>query len=225
MHRVIVPENLKGMVTAFFTGKDPGADSAAIAAMLRIRKEQVYLPLQKHTDKVLILESSLETKIGDAVVTREKGILIGVQVADCVPILLYDRKQKIAGAVHAGWRGTAASILKRTIETMNGRFLSEPADIMVAIGPSIRACCYEVGYDVFDAVTSSTDEGQFHRIIGEKHYVDLSAANNHQALSMGIPGQNIRVSEECTFCSPDKFFSYRFSKGSTGRQGGFIGIF
>jgi len=225
MHRAIVPDNLKGMVTAFFTGKAPGADSAAIASMLMIRKAQVYLPLQKHTDKVLILESSLEPKIGDAIITREKGILIGVQVADCVPILLYDRKQKIAGAVHAGWRGTAASILKRTIETMNGRFLSEPADIMVAIGPSIRACCYEVGCDVFNAVISAAGEAQIHRIIGEKHYVDLSAANYHQALSMGIPGQNIQVSEECTFCSPEKFFSYRFSKGSTGRQGGFIGIF
>ena len=225
MHRVIVPANLKGMVTAFFTGRDPGADSAAIAAQLRITKEQVYLPLQRHTDKVLILESSYEPKIADAVITQEKGVLIGVQVADCVPILLYDAKKKVSGAVHAGWRGTAACILKKTIETMNRRFSSEPGDIMVAIGPSIRACCYAVGYDVFDAVASVTGDGLFYRIIGEKHYLDLAAANNHQALSMGIPGQNIQVSEECTFCSPEKFFSYRFSKGSTGRQGGFIGIF
>jgi YfiH family protein len=193
--------------------------------MLGIRKEQIYLPIQKHTDKVLVLESSLEPKIADAVITREKGILIGVQVADCVPILLYDREKNVAGAVHAGWRGTAASILKKTVDAMSSRFASEPSHIMVAIGPSIRGCCYEVGYDVFSAVTSAAGKGQFHRMNGEKHCVDLAAANNHQALSIGIPEQNIRVLDACTFCSPEKFFSYRFSKGSTGRQGGFIGIF
>jgi YfiH family protein len=225
MHRVIIPDNLKNIATAFFTGKYPGADISLVATLGRIGKEQVYLPIQKHTDKVLVLETSREPKIADAVITQEKGILIGIQTADCVPILLYDRKKKIAGAVHAGWRGTASSILKKTVETMMSRFSGEPADILVAIGPSIRACSYEVGYDVFGAVRDACGGAPFHRKKGEKYYIDLAVANHFQALSMGVPEKNIWVSEECTFCNPEKFFSYRYALGSTGRQGGFIGIF
>jgi len=94
MHRVVVPDNLKHGVTAFFSGKVPGSDIDEIATFAGVSKTQIYLPVQRHTDKVLILDSSVEPKIADAVVTGRKDILIGVQVADCVPLLLYDKKNE-----------------------------------------------------------------------------------------------------------------------------------
>lgn len=218
-------------VKAFFTTK------AFCGNEFRVQSsgvDAIYLPIQKHTDKVLILDSDIEPKIADAVITNRKGILIGVQVADCVPILLYDAEKGVAGVVHAGWRGTAAGILKNTINAMTGRFYSSPSDILVAIGPAIRWCCYEVGYEVIEAVekamgskgTGISLELSKDYIIkkGEKYCLDLPTANKYQAISSGIKPEHIWMSCECTFCLPEKYYSYRYAKGTTGRQCGFIGI-
>ncbi|MEJ2697582.1 MAG: peptidoglycan editing factor PgeF [Candidatus Sulfobium sp.] len=223
MNRLIFPENLKGRVSAFFTGKSPGADTGEIARTLKAGEGTFYLPIQKHTDKVMVLESSREPKIADAVITRETGVIVGVQVADCVPILVYDPKREVMGAVHAGWRGTAEGILRNVVRTMTERFRTDAKDVLVAIGPGIRWCCYEVGYDVVRAVGRATGEGDYVLLKGEKYCLDLPTANKYQALSMGVPEAGIWISGECTFCNPDKYFSYRYAKGSTGRQGGFIG--
>ncbi len=180
-----------------------------------------------------MLDSDLSPRIADAVITSNKGILLGVQVADCVPVLLYDAKRNVIGVVHAGWRGTAASILKKSIEAMQERFSSFPIDIKIAIGPSIRWCCYHVGYDVLESVKKATGNGEYHNPplppfskggMGGFYCLDLASANKYQAISAGIHEKNIWVSEECTYCHPDKYYSYRFAKGTTGRQGGFIGI-
>jgi purine-nucleoside/S-methyl-5'-thioadenosine phosphorylase / adenosine deaminase len=223
MNRLIFPENLKGHVTAFFTGKKPGVDKRDITGILKIGEAAVYLPIQKHTDKVIVLESSREPLIADAVITREAGVLIGVQVADCVPVLVYDRRKEVIGAVHAGWRGTSEGILKNTLSTMMDRFMCRAEDILLAIGPSIKSCCYEVGFDVVRAVSRATGEGDYLVLKGERYCLDLPTANKYQAMSVGVPESGIWISGECTFCNPDKYFSYRFAKGSTGRQGGFIG--
>jgi YfiH family protein len=210
-------------VTGFFTGKDPGVDLGEVAGMLKIKKEDIYLPIQKHTDKIVLLESSREVKVADAVVTKETGVLIGVQAADCVPVLIYEKERGIIGAVHAGWRGTAAGILKKTIEMIMKRYVCGAEGFCVAIGPSIKGCCYSVDHEVNDAVMKATGEGDYYAKKGDKHFLDLPSANKYQALSLGIPGPNIWVSDECTYCNPDKFYSYRYSRGSTGRQGAFIG--
>ncbi|HXX57100.1 MAG TPA: polyphenol oxidase family protein, partial [Thermodesulfovibrionales bacterium] len=143
---------------------------------------------------------------------------------DCLPILVYDAGSHVVAAVHAGWRGTAAAILRKTMRTMRDRFASSPSEILIAIGPGIRACCYEVGYEVMDAVRRATGEGKYFEKRGEKYFLDLPSANRYQALSDGVPGENIWTSDECTYCLPDRYYSYRFAKGPTGRQGGFIGI-
>lgn len=224
MNRTIVPANIKHHVKAFFTGKELGADADSISSMLGISKDKIYMPVQKHTDKVIILDSDLSPKIGDAVITKEKGMLIGVQVADCVPVLLYDRIRSVIGAVHAGWRGTSEGILRKTIGKMTERFFCAPENILIAIGPSIRWCCYGVDYDVFKKVKHATGEGEYHIQKDGKYCLDLPTANRYQALSLGVPETNIWISDECTFCFPDRFYSYRFAKGTTGRQGGFIGM-
>lgn len=224
MKGVIVPEIFGGRVTAFFTGKAVGADRREIGRIAGVAPEAVYLPIQKHTDHVIILSSAREPHIGDAVITKEKGLLVGVQVADCVPVLVHEKEKRVVAAVHAGWRGTAAAILKKTVEAILERYAGEAKDVVVAIGPAIGGCSYEVGREVIDGVKRATGEGGYYSTKGDKYYLDLPAANKQQILSLGVPPENIWVSPDCTFCAPDRFYSYRFSKGSAGRQGGFIGL-
>lgn len=224
METVIFPEIFGSHIKAFFTGKSPGADLDRISNIASVSKEKIYLPIQKHTDKVLLLDSDFSPRIADAVVTKGKGILIGIQVADCVPVLLSDTKKSVLGVVHAGWRGTAAELLKKTINSMCDKFSSVPEDIKIALGPSIRLCCYHVGYDVLESVIKATGSGDYHNKKTDAYCLDLATANKYQAISSGIPEKNIWMSQECTYCNPDRFYSYRYAKGSTGRQCGFIGI-
>lgn len=223
MHRLFSPAWVDAYITAFFTGKVPGTDLDCISRMLHIHKENIYLPIQKHTDKILIIESSLEPRIADAVITREKGILIGVQVADCVPVLFHERNRDVIGAVHAGWRGTAAGILRKALEEVLIRYRGSVENLFVSMGPSIGRCCYQVDYDVFRAVSAATGDGNYHEKRGGKYLLDLPAANKCQAMLLGIPSQNIETLNLCTHCNPELFHSFRYAKGVTGRQGGFIG--
>ncbi|OHE59281.1 MAG: hypothetical protein A2Z47_07870 [Thermodesulfovibrio sp. RBG_19FT_COMBO_42_12] len=225
MDKFILPEIFSNGVKAFFTRKSLGTDVKKISSILSIKKEDIYFPIQRHTDKVLVVESDLEPKIADAVVTKRRGILVGIQVADCVPILLFDRRKLIIGAVHAGWRGTAAQILKKTIKSMVEHFGSLPEDIAVALGPSIRWSCYRVDSGVKNAICTATGDGRnYVEKSDDGYFVDLSSANVLQAISMGVLEENIWSSHECTYCSPDEYYSYRYSKSHNGSQGGFIGI-
>ncbi|HTR45703.1 MAG TPA: peptidoglycan editing factor PgeF [Thermodesulfovibrionales bacterium] len=222
MEHLIFPELFSSEVKAFFTGKVPGDDLERIAEVASVDTRKIYLPVQRHTGTVHVVDADLEPAIADAVITRNRGILIGVRTADCVPILIHDRTTHVIGAVHAGWRGTAAAILKNTLRTMKDRFLSSPLNIVIAIGPAVRSSCYDVGYEVVESVQKATGEGDYVTVVGEKCFIDLQTANRYQALSMGVPEEHLWISEDCTSCLPDRYFSYRFSKGSTGKQGAFI---
>jgi len=227
---LIEPPNTASFnIRAFFSTRKLVGENEQVrdvlAKELDIPRAQIYLPVQKHTNTIHVLETETEPVTADAVITGRKDVLIGVLVADCVPILLYDGKKEVAGAVHAGWRGTATQILKNTITAMTEKFNCLPENISVAIGPSIRQCSYEVGEDVKNGVKAATGKGDYFYRKGDKYFVDLSTANRIQALNAGIPQENVWQSEECTFCSPERFYSYRYAKGtSTGRQGGFIGM-
>lgn len=218
MDEMIYPEIFDGKVMGFFTGKGLGIDVEPLVG------RPVYMPLQRHTNIVMALGDSLRPRKADAVITDRHDIMLGVQVADCVPILLYDAKKRIIGAVHAGWKGTASGILKRTLKLMAEKFGSKPSDILMAAGPSIRVCCYEVGQDVLKAVVKQTGKGDYHNENGRKPYLDLTFANKQQAVSSGVPERHIWTVQECTMCHPHLFHSYRFSKRLTGQQGGFIGL-
>ena len=225
MNELICPDIFDGQVKAFFTKKPLGADIRKIADILSIRRENVYLPTQKHTDRVQVLNSAMDQEIADAVVTDRNGVLIGVKVADCVPVLLFDRKNLVVGAVHAGWRGTAEKITQKTIALMVREYGSSPLDISMALGPSIRGECYQVDREVKDAICKATGDGDYYMQKDNKCYLDLPSANMLQAISMGVPEENIWVSNECTYCLPENFYSYRYTKEYNGSQGGFIGIF
>lgn len=213
IYEPVVPPIFEGLhVKGFFTDRH-----------FDLSLSNVYLPVQKHTDKVIVLDHDLEPRVGDAVVTDRRDVLIGIQVADCVPVLLFDTVRKVVGAVHAGWRGTAEGILKKTVTIMMDRFCSSPSDLRIAIGPSIKKCCYCVGHEVIEAVNRTTG-ADYAAENGGKYYLDLPAANKYQAESMGIPSGNIWISGDCTFCLPEKYYSYRYAKGTAGRQYGFIGM-
>lgn len=223
--KVIVPDIFpRETVTAVFTTKAVAADLHAIAAITRFPPDHTYLPVQKHTDKVAIIDQDLQPLVADAVASRRKGLLIGVQVADCVPVLMYDGRKGVIAAVHAGWRGTAESIVKKTIELMVQRFCASPPDMLVALGPSIRSCCYQVGHEVVKAVSKATGEGEYVIGTGATCHLDLATANKLQAVSCGVRPEHVWTSDDCTSCLPEKYYSYRRDRVYSGKQFGFIGL-
>ncbi len=220
---IVEPPVFRGQrVRGFFTTKKIADDTKEISRCCVVPASHVYIPVQKHTDRVAVLEHDTGPVVADAVVTRRTDVAIGVRVADCVPVLIYERGQGLIAAVHAGWRGTAAGILLKTIKTMIGRFHAAPQDMLLAIGPSIKRCCYCVDYEVMHAVTAAAGNEICHVEKGGKYFLDLSSANMQQAISAGVPESQIWISGDCTFCNPDRYYSYRYAKGTTGRQGGFI---
>lgn len=201
-----------------------------LARAFGTRVEKLVTVTQVHGTDLLVIDApnpdyshflKLEC---DGIVTDQPGVMIGVCVADCAPLLLLDPVRKVTAALHAGWKGTAGKIARKGVEALSSLFGSEPADILAALGPCIGRCCYEVDAPVRDAF--KREAGNWDEIAVEsgdgKWRLDLSLANVHQLLEAGIPRENIETSELCVSCQQDTFFSYRRDKGETGRQMGFI---
>jgi len=150
----------------------------------------------------------------DAMITNQKNIVLSILTADCVPILLFDRKQNVIAAIHAGWKGTKGNIVLKTVEKMIKDFHSNPHDIIAGIAPSIGRCCYEVGEDV---AKYFYDFPQAYDKKDDKYMLDLPLINRAQLLSMGLIPDNIEMSDICTSCNVEKFFSYRKEEGCSGR--------
>jgi polyphenol oxidase len=218
---------------------------------------------QTHTGIVRIVEagdSPLQTPEGkavlrgDAVMTDVPGLLLGVQVADCVPVLVADPKRKAVAVFHAGWRGTLKQIVERGVGRMQLRYGSRPEDLIAVIGPSIGSCCYSVGEEVMHAFQSQftywdelfgevydtdrvrekypmlflTARAPGHSNIGPQIHLDLWEANRRQLLDAGLTKKKIAVIGECTACTRVngtlKYFSHRGENGFAGRMIAAIGI-
>jgi hypothetical protein len=152
---------------------------------------------------------------GDAIISSEPGVAVGIRTADCVPILIADPVTRIVGCVHAGWRGTAENITGATIDELRSRGC-KPADLYVAIGPSIGSCCYSVGPEV------ARRFGRWIEIAGDgPSSLDLPAVNQMQLLDAGV--SQIWKSGKCTYCNPDRFFSFRLEGELAGRMISFVG--
>ena len=180
-------------------------------------------------------EAGLRTGDGRAVVeadglmTDAPGILLAIQVADCVPVLVVDLKRRIVAGFHAGWRGTAAGMVELGVGKMTAEFGCDPADMMGAVGPSIGACCYMVGEEVrtkFGARFGYAGELFSNREDGM--HVDLAEANRRQLVGAGLASERVTVIGECTACARvngrRKYFSHRAELGFTGRSMGMIGV-
>ncbi|WP_243369667.1 peptidoglycan editing factor PgeF [Geotalea sp. SG265] len=160
----------------------------------------------------------------DGIITNQPRVLIGVTVADCVPVLLHDPVNGAIAALHAGWKGTAGEICKKGVAALQELFGSNPAEILAAVGPAIGPCCYEVDAPVMEAFKKGASGWDLHAVPrGEgKWGLDLAGANRRQLTEAGLSDGNISVSTMCVSCNPELFFSYRRDQGETGRQMGFI---
>ena len=186
----------------------------------------------------------------DALMTDEPGLLVGIQTADCIPVLVADRKRHAVAAFHAGWRGTVNRIVESGIGRMRLQFGSRPEDLVAAIGPGIGACCYSVGEEMLSNFESQfsyarelfrevydsdpvrtkypmlflTQRAPGHSEIGPSLHLNLVEANRRQLLAAGLKPRSIRWVGGCTNCQPELFFSHRGSEGHAGRMMSVIGI-
>jgi YfiH family protein len=182
--------------------------------------------------------------------TDKPGILLAVQTADCIPVLVADRKRRVVAAFHAGWRGTVKRIVETGVGRMRLEFGSRPEDMIAAIGPGVGTCCYAVGEEVFSEFESQFLYGRdlFHEVysadvvrqkypmlfltqrapghspIGPSLHLDLVEANRRQLLDAGVKPRSIKIVGGCTSCEPALFFSHRASQGHAGRMMAVIGI-
>jgi YfiH family protein len=186
----------------------------------------------------------------DGLMTDEPGVLLGIQTADCIPVLVADRKRRVVAAFHAGWRGTAKRIVEMGVGRMRLEYGSRPEDLTAAIGPGIGACCYSVGDEVMNEFESQfayarelfhevdsadevrrrypmlflTQRAPGHSPMGPFLHVDLVEANRRQLLDAGLKAAAIHVVGGCTSCDRELFFSHRASQGHAGRMLSVIGI-
>jgi hypothetical protein len=205
---------------------------------------------QIHSDLIHRVEHVPEQiPVGDGLITGTPELMLAVQAADCLPVIVVDRKRQAMGVFHAGWRGTVKRIVEKGVGEMRRHFGSDPRNLVAAIGPGIHQCCYEVGGEVrnkfesqfayaaelFREVKESdpvrekypllflTARAPGHSELPVKLFLDLVEANRRQLIDAGVAGKNIEASALCTACRPDLLFSFRADKGVTGRMMAVVG--
>lgn len=259
LSRAYCADDAPGDLNLGFTAAD---DREAVAQNRRLFVEAVtgdpstpLVTLRQIHSSVLVLGASSDFARqspckGDGLMTDEPGILLGIQTADCIPVLVADRKRHVVAAFHAGWRGTVKRIVESGIGRMRLEFGSRPEDLIAAIGPGVGPCCYAVGDEVrssFESQFAYSDE-LFHEVydtdpvrtrypmlfltqrapghsnIGPSLHVDLGEANRRQLLAAGLKVSSIHSTGGCTSCHRELFFSHRASQGHAGRMMSVIGI-
>ena len=232
-----VTDNRGLFVSAATGGKD-------VLGMVTLRQIHSSLVRRVTADDI---STSLK---GDGLMTDEPGVLLGIQTADCIPVLVADRKKRAVAAFHAGWRGTLARIVENGVGRMRVEFGSKPENLIASIGPGIGQCCYSVGDEVREQFESQfpyapelfhevydsdpvkekypmlflTARAPGHSDLGPSMHLDLVEANRRQLLAAGLKKGSIFVTGQCTGCNTDRFFSHRIERGFTGRMMSVIGI-
>ena len=202
------------------------------------------------TWKITRLEEAEILRQGDGLMTDRPGLLLGIQTADCIPVMVADTRRKAVAIFHAGWRGTLKRIVEGGVGRMRMEFRSRPEDLVAAIGPGIAQCCYSVGEevraeflsqfayagDLFCEVYDSdpvrekypllflTARAPGHSPIGPSLHLDLFEANRRQLLDAGLRPESIHLIGHCTSCQTSRYFSHRAQHGFTGRMMSVIGI-
>jgi YfiH family protein len=259
LSRAYCAEDAPGELNLGFTSEDDRQTVAANRSLLAeavsgdaetplVALKQIH---SNHTRIVTVTDASRELPSkADGMMTDEPGVLLSIQTADCIPILLADRKRHAVAAFHAGWRGTVQRIVESGVGRMRLEFGSRPEDLIAAIGPGIGPCCYAVGeemltefesqfvyarelfHEVYDAdevrtkypMLFLTQRAPGHSPIGPSLHLDLVEANRRQLLAAGISPQAIHSVGGCTSCHRELFFSHRGSQGRAGRMMSVIGI-
>ena len=219
-----------------------GDDEAAVrenfdrfCAAIDVNAEDVVISAQTHTANVKTVTAAdrgrgitreKEYTDVDGLITNDPGVVLCTQYADCVPLFFADPVKRVVATSHAGWRGTAAGIAAVTVERMAAEFGCDPADIIVAIGPSIGHCCFEVDSPVYDAFTqvAAFDDTCYTDNGGGKYHIDLWRVNRNWMLRAGILPEHITVTDLCTRCHPDLFWSHRKTGNDRGSLAAFIAL-
>ena len=200
-------------------GDAVGFSTEDLVGTRQVHSDIVWQVGRAQRGTALTLDSSPEC---DALITNEPGTGLVIYTADCTPILLHDPVTGAVGAVHAGWKGAAAAIGEKTVQAMVTAYGCNPADIHAAIGPNIGFCHFETDRDVPDALIATYGQAAeaYIRPQGAKYYVNLKEIN---ALSLRRAGvRHIEISDSCTMCRPDRFWSHRVTRGIRGTQGAII---
>ncbi|HHW14761.1 MAG TPA: peptidoglycan editing factor PgeF, partial [Firmicutes bacterium] len=187
---------------------------------------------QVHGDGLVVVEGVADAEqaanlAADGVLTASPEVAVAVLTADCLPVLLLDRRRKAVAAIHSGWRGTVLRIAGRAVRRMGEEFGTAPEDVLAAIGPGIGPCCYEVDRPVLERLAEAFPrqaEGFLSALDGDRAHLDLRAAVLADLKESGVPDENVTVVDACTSCQPERFFSYRRQGGSTGRMAAVIGL-
>jgi hypothetical protein len=252
-------EGAPGELNLGFTADD---ERETVAGNRRLLAEAISGDAQTPLVALKQIHSSLKRVVGaadagrelpwkaDGMMTDEPGVLLGIQTADCIPVLLADRKRRAVAAFHAGWRGTVKRIVENGVGLMRLEFGSRPEDLIAAIGPGIGSCCYAVGeemlaefesqfayaHELFHEVDDAdevrrkypmlflTQRAPGHSPIGPSLHLDLVEANRRQLLAAGLKPRAIHTVGGCTQCQRELFFSHRGSQGRAGRMMCVIGI-
>ena len=202
------------------------ANSERALSVLGVANKKIIRLEQVHGASLVQItqESANQVFSADGCWSEDSHFVLCIMVADCLPVLLTDRQGSFVAAVHAGWRGTADRIIANMVDTLvaTGR---EAKDFIVALGPAIGPCCFEIDGLVAEKLRASTSEGLGLDRGGEsgKYMANLWEINMQQLLSCGVPSEGIDVVRECTKCSKN-YYSYRRDRGITGRQAGLIGF-
>lgn len=187
----------------------------------QIPSGKISLATQVHGAEILKVSEPVISSNYDALITNRPDNFLAVSVADCVPVLIYDSKQKVVAAVHAGWKGTALGIVEKTLQRMKLEYNTQGEDCYAFIGACISYDAFEVGEEV--AVSFDGNYKRYDRFIN-KYFVDLKSVNKSQLRKSGVLEKNIEVSGYCTVENNDLFFSHRKEKGQTGRMLAVIGM-
>ena len=222
----------ESMNLAIGRGDSPGnveANLRILAKELGYDAEKYVLTRQTHSDIVRVVTDAdcngffhRDYPECDGLVTNTPGVTLMVFTADCTPLLLHDPVTGAVGAAHAGWRGTAQNIAAKTVEAMVQNFGCKPSDIRAAIGPNLGQCHFETDLDVPAAITANYGDEvlPFIRQKGKKYFPDLKAINAMALRRAGV--RHIEISDACTWCESDRFWSHRVTKGDRGSQGAVI---
>jgi len=211
---------------AFHVGDDienVNKNHLKLAEVMQYQKETLVHMRQIHSNIVKIVDKNSNfdnPPTCDALITDTKNTPLMVMVADCSPILFYDKKRDVIAVAHAGRAGAFHNIIHNVLDSFKHDFDSDPDDIVVSVGPSIGVCCYEVGEEIYtDAKELNLEYAISKR--QDSYYLDISKILRTQLLNAKIQEKNIEFSRECSCCSSEKYFSYR-AEPKTGRFAGII---
>ena len=177
----------------------------------KLNLNDYYETKQTHSNIVHIIDDNyINSSIGDALITNKINKPLIIKIADCVPIILYDKENRVVAIIHSGWKGTLDNITENTIKVMKENFNSKGKNIQAYIYPSIRKCHFEVEEDVYYLFKNKIENIDKYTIKKDiKYYIDLQSIIKDKLINLGI--KDITDSNICTYCNHDIYYSYRYN--------------